>query len=101
VTKWRKAVEARTDEQQEEITRKRLISLNSRSDKEKQATKDKFENTIASRSPERKKEIGKKHSDKLKEHYKIHPEQAKEHSKRMSGSGNPSFGKRWMNNGKE
>lgn len=84
-----------------EITRKRLASLNARSDEEKKATDDKFHETLARRSEERKTEIGKKHSDGLKAYHKKHPEQAKLHSKRMSGKGNPSYGKKWMNNGKE
>ena len=100
INKWRQSMQSHTKEQKDEITRKRLASLNSRSDEEKLATKLKFEHTIKTRSKEQKEEISKKHSSKLKDHYKKHPEQARQHSKRMSGKGNPSYGKRYMNNGK-
>ena len=66
VSKWRKSVEARTKEQQDEITKKRLATLNARSIEEKLATKKKLKNTISNRSKERKEEIGKKHRDALK-----------------------------------
>lgn len=101
VDKWRQSMQSHTKEQKDEITRKRLTSLNSRSDEEKLATKLKFEHTIKTRSKERKEEIGRNHSNKLKDHYKKHPEQARQHSKRMSGKGNPSYGKRYMNNGRK
>ena len=67
-------MQSHTKEQKDEITRKRLASLNSRSDEEKLATKLKFEHTIKTRSKEQKEENSKKHSSKLKDHYKKHPE---------------------------
>lgn len=101
VDKWRKSIENRTVEQQNKITEKRLATLNARTDEQKEATKEKLKNTIASRTKEQQEQINKKHSVGLKKHYTEHPEQAKEHSIRMTGKGNPAYGRKWMNNGIE
>lgn len=101
VNKWKTAMSNKTQHEKDLATQKRLATLNNRSDEEKQQSKNKRKQTIENRSEEKCNEISAKHSLKLKEFYQKHPEHAKEHSKRMSGEGNPSYGKKWMNNGKE
>jgi hypothetical protein len=89
----------KSDEEKRAISKKRSQTLLNRSEEEKQACINKIKKTRSEWSNEKRKQISKKYSDGLKQHYLNNPNHKLEHSKRMSGKNNPSYGKKWMNNG--
>ena len=54
---------------------------------------------MLNRTNEEKQKTKERLSNSLKDVYRKNPNLAKNQSKRMTGSNNPSYGKRWMNNG--
>lgn len=99
INKWKQSFNSKSQEEKDQITAKRLKTLDSKSIEEKQQMTINKRNGMLNIPPERKRKIKEQQSKSLKETYKKHPELAQNHSKRMSGANNPSYGKRWMNNG--
>lgn len=54
---------------------------------------------MLNRTNEEKQKTKERLSNSVKDAYRKNPNLAKNKSKRMAGSNNPSYGKRWMNNG--
>ena len=99
INKWKQSFNSKSQEEKDQITAKRLKTLDSKSNEEKQQISINKRNGMLNRTNEEKQKTKERLSNSLKDAYRKNPNLAKNHSKRMSGSNNPSYGKRWMNNG--
>lgn len=99
INKWKQSLNSKSQEEKDQITAKRLKTLDSKSNEEKHQISINRRNGMLNRTNEEKQKTKERLSTSLKNAYRKNPNLAKNHSKRMAGSNNPSYGKRWMNNG--
>ena len=99
INKWKQSFNSKSQEEKDQITAKRLKTLDSKSNEEKQQISINRRSGMLNRTNEEKQKTKERLSNSLKDTYRKNPNLAKNQSKRMAGSNNPSYGKRWMNNG--